>query len=166
MSGAGTPGGGALAGAGGRGEIVSINVSRKKGQKKTPVPEAVLAADRGIAGDAHEGFARRQVSLLMMESIESQRRLAGDETGEAIVPGAYAENLTTRGLDLCRLRIGDELLIGGRVRLRVTQIGKDCHTRCAIYNIVGDCIMPTQGIFCEVLEGGPVAVGDAIEALP
>ena len=80
-----------------------------------------------------------------------------------IVDGAFAENLTTRDIDLPGLEIGDELLIGGRILLRVTQIGKECHTKCAVYNLTGDCIMPTRGIFCEVLDGGTVRVGDSIE---
>ena len=102
----------------------------------------------------------------MMESIQEQaaRLGRGPETG--IGPGAYAENLTTGGIDLKNLKIGDELLVrakDGNVRLRVSQIGKECHTKCAIYKIAGDCIMPTLGIFCEVLEGGTVRTGDRIE---
>ncbi len=102
----------------------------------------------------------------MIESIEEQKGRLGDAAGIAIGPGAYAENLTTRGLDLRNVKLGDELVIrgrGGTVRLRVSQIGKECHTRCAIFKIAGDCIMPELGIFCEVLEGGMVATGDGIE---
>jgi len=151
---------------GASGTIVSINISRKKGQVKTPVPEAQIIAGEGIREDAHRGFGHRQVSLLMIESIEEQigRLGGGPETG--IGPGAYAENLTTRGLDLKDLKLGHELLVrakDGAVRLRVSQIGKECHTKCAIYKIAGDCIMPALGIFCEVLEGGTVRTGDRIE---
>jgi len=145
------------------GTIASINVSRKKGQIKTPVPEAALVAGEGLAGDAHRGFGHRQVSLLMRESIEAQKRKLGDSPSIALGPGAFAENLTTEGLDLGPVKIGDELLVGGRVLLRVTQIGKECHTHCAVYHLTGECIMPALGIFCEVVEGGTVRVGDAIE---
>jgi MOSC domain-containing protein YiiM len=146
------------------GRIVSINISRKKGQVKTPVPEATVVAGEGIIDDAHRAFGHRQVSLLMLESIEEQAARIGDAGNIAIGPGAFAENLTTRGLDLRDIKVGDELVIGGgRVRLRISQIGKECHTRCAIYKLTGDCIMPELGVFCEVLEGGTVRVGDAIE---
>jgi len=153
---------------GASGTIVSVNISRKKGQAKIPVAEAQIIAGEGIREDAHRGFGHRQVSLLMIESIEEQRaRLSGGpETG--VGPGAYAENLTTRGIDLKGLEIGAGLIIkgaGGAIRLRVSQIGKECHTKCAIYKLVGDCIMPGLGIFCEVLEGGRVRAGDRIERL-
>jgi MOSC domain-containing protein YiiM len=151
---------------GGVGTIVSINISRKKGQAKSPVSEALVIAHQGILDDAHLGFAHRQVSLLMMESIEEQRaRLKGD-AGLAIGPGAFAENFTTRGIDLTDLVVGDELVVRGKddtVRLRVSQLGKECHTKCAIYKLTGDCIMPELGVFCEVLEGGKVRIGDRIE---
>lgn len=145
------------------GRVVSVNVGRKKGRAKTPVPAAELVAGRGIEGDAHLGFAHRQVSLLMIESIEKQGERLGGEAVAALGPGSYAENLTTRGIDLTKLTIGDELVIGSRLRLRVSQIGKECHTKCAIYKLAGDCIMPELGIFCEVLAGGTVRAGDAIE---
>ena len=153
---------------GASGTIVSVNISRKKGQAKIPVAEAQIIAGEGIREDAHRGFGHRQVSLLMIESIEEQRaRLSGGpETG--VGPGAYAENLTTRGIDLKGLEVGAGLMIkgaGGAIRLRVSQIGKECHTKCAIYKLVGDCIMPGLGIFCEVLEGGRVRAGDRIERL-
>ena len=157
---------GKAADAGAAGAIVSINISRKKGQAKTPVEEALLIAGEGIGQDAHRGFGHRQVSLLMLESIEEQKARLGDAPGLAIGPGAYAENLTTRGLDLKDVKVGDEILVRGRsgtVRLRVSQIGKECHTRCAIFKIAGDCIMPVRGVFCEVVEGGVVRAGDRIE---
>ncbi len=152
--------------AGAAGTIVSLNISRKKGQSKTPVEEAVLIAGQGIGEDAHRGFGHRQVSLLMLERIEEQKDRLGPAPGVEIGPGAYAENLTTRGLDLGTIKVGDELVILGRkgtVRLRISQIGKECHTRCAIFKIAGDCIMPGLGVFCEVVEGGPVRAGDRIE---
>jgi MOSC domain-containing protein YiiM len=150
--------------AGGAGTIVSVNTSPKKGQIKTPVAAVELRPGRGIEGDAHQDFGHRQVSLLAVEDIEAQRaRLGGAAAAVPLGPGAFAENLTTRGLDLAALAIGDELVIGGTVRLRVTQIGKDCHTKCAVFHLIGDCIMPARGIFCEVLAGGPVRPGDAID---
>ena len=161
---AGGPGRAAAPGA--AGTVVSVNISRKKGQAKTPVAGAQAVAGEGLREDAHRGFGHRQVSLLMLESIEEQKRRLGGTPGVEIGPGAYAENLTTRGLDLKAVKIGDELVIRGRegsVRLRVSQVGKECHTRCAIFKIAGDCIMPELGVFCEVLEGGLVAAGDAIE---
>jgi MOSC domain-containing protein YiiM len=152
------------AAAGRSGKIVSINISPKKGQVKTPVAAAAVVAGEGIIDDAHRAFGHRQVSLLMLESIEEQAARIGRNAAIAIGPGAFAENLTTRGLDLNHIEVGDELVIGGgRVRLRVSQIGKECHTRCAIFKLTGDCIMPELGVFCEVLKGGTVKVGDAIE---
>jgi MOSC domain-containing protein YiiM len=152
------------AAAGKAGRIVSINISRKKGQAKTPVPEVEVVAGEGIIDDAHRAFGHRQVSLLMRERIEEQAdRMGGTGTIE-IGPGAFAENFTTEGIELGDLKVGDELSIGGgRVRLKVTQIGKECHTRCAIYKLAGECIMPELGVFCEVLAGGKVKVGDPIE---
>lgn len=157
------------------GKIVSINVSERKRVPKKPVAEAELVPGRGLAGDAHAGPGDRQLSLLMMESIQRQRDAVEqkhrenpkekEETlrAEELVPGIYAENLTTSGIELTALRVGDELEVGQRVRLRVSKIGKECHTKCAIYNLVGDCVMPREGIFCEVLRGGTVRRGDRIE---
>ena len=147
------------------GAIASLNVSRRKGQIKTPVPEVELVAGEGFAEDAHRGFAHRQVSLLMIESIEEQRARLGEQAKGIIEPGAFAENITTRGIDLLSVKVGEELAAGESVRLRVTQIGKDCHTHCAVYHLTGDCIMPALGIFCEVLAGGTLKVGDRIERL-
>ena len=150
--------------AGGAGTVVSVNTSLKKGQIKRPVDAAELRTGRGIEGDAHRDFGHRQVSLLAVEDIEAQKaRLGGGGSAVLLGPGAFAENLTTRGLDLAALAIGDELVVAGAVRLRVSQIGKECHTKCAVYHLSGDCIMPARGIFCEVLSGGTVRAGDAIE---
>ncbi len=151
--------------AGRAGTIVSVNTSVKKGQIKSPVASVELHAGRGIDGDAHKDFGQRQVSLLAIEAIEAQKERVGGGPAVPLGPGAFAENLTTRGLDLGALAVGDELLVGRTVRLRVSQIGKDCHTKCAVYQLVGDCIMPAQGIFCEVLGGGTVRPGDRIERL-
>ncbi len=155
------------------GTIHSVNISLKKGTPKAAVAQAEIDAGEGIRGDAHRGFGHRQVSLLMLESIEEQKKRSGGEkairtAGVRIEPGAFAENLTTRGLDLTDVKIGDELVIRrgrGRapVRLRVSQIGKECHTPCAIFRLAGACIMPERGIFCEVIEGGTVRPGDRIE---
>ena len=149
------------------GKIVSVNVSRKKGTVKKPAPEIELLVGRGVARDAHAGPGDRQVSLLMQESIERQeRRMRENGRPETILkPGMFAENLTTQGVDLLGLKLGDELRVGKSIRLRVTKIGKECHTKCAIYVQVGECVMPTEGIFCEVLAGGKVQAGDAIERL-
>ena len=152
------------AAAGKIGRIVSINISRKKGQGKKPVPQAKVVTGEGIIDDAHRAFGHRQGSLLMLESIEEQAAQIDDKGKIAIGPGAFAENLTTRGLDLRNIKVGDEFVIGGGgARLKISQIGKECHTKCAVFKLTGDCIMPKLGIFCEVLEGGMIRVGDAIE---
>jgi MOSC domain-containing protein YiiM len=145
------------------GTIVSVNTSVKKGQIKRPAAAVELRAGRGIEGDAHRDFGHRQVSLLAIEDIEAQKERTGAAAAVALGPGAFAENLTTRGIDLAALAIGDELVVAGTVRLRVSQIGKDCHTKCAVFRLVGDCIMPARGIFCEVLSDGAVRPGDGIE---
>jgi len=154
------------------GKIISINISKKRGQIKTPVKEVELISGKGVKGDAHLGFGHRQVSLLMIESIEAQKKKfkeLGVQTCDELkgkkielAPGVFAENFTTQGLDLSEVKIGDELIINESIRLRVSQIGKECHTHCAVYKLVGDCIMPVLGIFCEVLDSGMVKVGDKI----
>ncbi len=149
--------------AGGPGTVVSVNTSVKKGQIKRPVASVEIRAGRGIEGDAHQDFGRRQVSLLAVEDIDAQKERLGGGQAVALGPGAFAENLTTRGIDLGALVIGDELVVAGVVRLRVSQIGKECHTKCAVYHLTGDCIMPARGIFCEVLSGGTVRPGDSLE---
>jgi MOSC domain-containing protein YiiM len=146
--------------AGGPGTIVSINVSRKKHVKKTPVGRGRFIQDKGIEGDAHAGFAHRQVSLLAVESMKK-----AIDAGLQVGPGDFAENLTTRGIDLVSLPIGTRLKLGRDVVVRVTQIGKECHTHCAIYRQTGDCVMPKEGIFTEVLNEGEVSVGDLIEKM-
>jgi MOSC domain-containing protein YiiM len=137
--------------------IISINVSDKKGTRKRPVMEAVINEDFGIVGDAHGGAWHRQISLLGIESIEKMR-----QKGLQVNPGDFAENITTEGIDLLSLPIGTKLKIGP-VLAEVTQIGKECHTRCAIYRQAGDCVMPKEGIFVRVLKGGKIKTGDLIE---
>ena len=143
-----------------RGQIVAISVSEEKGTRKHNVNEAQLSEEYGIEGDAHAGEGHRQVSLLAAESI-AKMRSQGLEVG----PGDFAENLTTQGLDLLSLPIGTRLIVGrqGEVLVEVTQIGKVCHHRCAIYYLAGDCVMPKEGIFVKVLKGGTIFPGDPIE---
>ena len=141
-----------------RKEIVAVCTSEAKGERKTDVGEAELRVDFGLVGDAHGGDWHRQVSLLAIESIDKMRA-AGLDVG----PGDFAENLTTRGLNLYSLPIGTRLRIGDSVLLEMTQIGKECHDRCAIYHQAGDCVMPREGVFAIVLEGGPVRTGDSVE---
>ncbi len=144
-----------------KGRIVSINLSKKKGQKKEPTGEATLKENFGIIGDAHSSSKwHRQVSLLAVESIQKMRQ-AGLQVG----PGDFAENITTEGIDLLCLPIGTRLRLGSTVEVEVTQIGKTCHSRCAIYQQAGDCVMPREGIFVKVLTGGHIRVGDTIEVL-
>jgi len=140
-----------------QGRIVAVCTSKNKGERKTNIGAANLLPGLGLEGDAHAGFAHRQVSLLALESIEKMRQM-----GLTVGPGDFAENITTTGLDLPALPIGTRLRIGETV-LEVSQIGKECHTRCAIYHQAGDCVMPKEGIFAIVLHGGPVSVGDKIE---
>ena len=156
------------------GKIVSVNISKKKRVGKKPIEKGELVVGMGIGGDAHAGPGERQISLLMMESIQKQIDLLAQRppaTSEPdknrkqieLKPGVYAENLTTSDIDLSALKPGDELNVSRKIKLRVTRIGKECHTNCAVYQLVGDCVMPREGIFCEVLEGGIVRPGDEIE---
>ena len=143
------------------GEVVAVCLSMKKGTKKEPVPEVQLVQRHGIAGDAHAGPWHRQVSLLAEESVAKMR-----EKGIHVGPGGFAENILTRGLKLVDLPKGTRLKVGAQALLKVTQIGKICHERCAIYYQAGDCVMPREGVFAEVLVGGSVRPGDAVTVLP
>ncbi len=143
-----------------QGTIVAVCTSKNKGERKKDVGQAQLRENFGLEGDGHGGDWHRQVSLLAEESIEKMRA-AGLEVG----PGDFAENLTTRGIDLCNLPIGSLLSLESGAELEVTQIGKECHTRCSIYYQAGDCVMPKEGIFARVLTPGPVANGDRISLL-
>jgi MOSC domain-containing protein YiiM len=140
------------------GTLVAVSVSATKGVQKSNVEGAVLRAAWGLEGDAHAGEWHRQVSLLAEESIEKMRRMGLD-----VSAGDFAENLTTRNIDVPGLHIGDRVRVGRDVELEVTQIGKECHTRCAIYQQAGDCVMPKEGVFARVLRGGEIKPGDSIE---
>lgn len=142
-------------------EILAVCVSREKHVQKDAVDEAVLIEEKGIEGDAHLGFGHRQVSLLADESVEKMRARGL----EGLRPGAFGENLLTRGIDLASLAVGDRLRVGEDALLEVSQIGKECLDRCAIYYAAGDCIMPREGIFARVIRGGRVKPGDRIEVL-
>ena len=141
-------------------KIVSIALSRKKGMVKTPVEEAFLSKGHGLQGDAHAGPWHRQVSFLAAESIEAARQ-QGLEVGF----GAFAENIATVGIDWKNLPIGFRVRLGATAVVEITQIGKECHNRCAIYYQAGDCIMPREGVFGRVLEDGLVRCGDPVELL-
>jgi len=139
-------------------KIIAVCKSKKKGTRKEPVAKGVLKEDYGLVGDAHaDCCTHRQVSLLATESIDKMRRLGFD-----VGPGDFAENLTTEGIDLLSLPVGTRISIGGEIILEITQIGKDCHTGCAIYRQIGKCIMPKEGVFTRVIKGGLVNVGDTI----
>jgi len=141
--------------------IIAVCKSREKGTKKKPVARAVLKEGYGLVGDAHADLStHRQVSLLATESIDKMRCLGID-----LCPGDFAENLTFEGIDLVALPVGMQVSIGKGIVLEVTQIGKECHSGCAIYRQVGRCIMPKEGIFARVIKGGVVKVGDTIRVL-
>ena len=139
---------------------MAISVSDKKGVRKTNVNSAVLEEDFGIVGDAHAGTKNRQVSLLAQESIEKMKA-----KGLKVKAGDFAENITTQGINLVGLPVGQKLRIGPEAILQVSQIGKECHGRCAVYYQIGDCIMPREGIFAAVIKGGRIKDGDKIEIL-
>jgi MOSC domain-containing protein YiiM len=139
------------------GRVLAVNISEEKGTKKTNIQSCALLKDFGLEGDAHAGPWHRQVSLLANESIDKMKAM-----GLNVGYGDFAENITTEGVDLVHLPIGTEIRIGNSIILRVTQIGKECHQRCAIYYQAGDCIMPKEGIFAEVVDEGEVKVGDEI----
>ena len=141
-------------------EIIAVCISESKGERKTDVGQGELQKGFGLVGDAHGGDWHRQVSLLAIESIDKMRA-AGLDVG----PGDFAENLTTRGIELHTLPIGTRFRVGASVLLEMTQIGKECHDRCAIYHQAGDCVMPKEGVFTIVIEGGLVKTRDAIEIL-
>ena len=143
-----------------KGRIKAVSISEQKGVPKTNVPRADLQTGLGIVGDAHADGGHRQISLLAAEEID---RLSGQ--GAAVSPGDFAENITTQGLDLRALKIGSRLKIGSSAELVVTQLGKQCHGRCAVFARVGDCIMPREGVFARVTVSGRVQVGDAIEVM-
>lgn len=144
------------------GIVISVNVSERQGTSKQPVAEIVID-EHGIKGDAHAGDWHRQVSLLASESIERFSTKSGRTFGN----GEFAENITTRGIDLLHAAFLDRFRVGPSAELEVTQIGKECHGQgCAIFQQVGRCVMPKEGIFCRVIRGGPAKAGDAITYVP
>ena len=140
------------------GRIVAVSVSVKKGVKKTNILLGSLIENYGLENDAHAGDWHRQVSLLAIESIAKIR-----EKGLDVNPGDFAENITTEGIKLWELPVGTRMKLGEEALVEVTQIGKECHNRCAIYKQVGDCVMPREGIFVKVLKGGTVGPADSIQ---
>ena len=143
-----------------KGLIKAISVSKQKGMQKVNVPEAELRADHGIVGDAHAGNWDRQISLLEIECIDIMIT-----KGANVSPGGFAENVTTEGIDLAALKLGDKLRLGEEVEIKITQFGKQCHGRCKIYEQIGDCIMPREGVFARVSRGGSIRVGNDIEVI-
>jgi MOSC domain-containing protein YiiM len=139
-------------------KIVSIAASRKKGTRKTCIDSTVIVQDHGLQGDAHAGNWHRQVSLLATESIEKAR-----QKGLEVTFGDFAENIATAGVDLPNLPVGTRLKLGDTVILEISQIGKECPKKCAIYYQAGDCIMPREGVFAKVIKGGSISCNDGIE---
>ena len=137
--------------------VKALSISDRKGIRKTNVDSGELLENFGLAGDAHGGRWHRQVSLLAQESIEFMRAKGLD-----VVAGNFAENITTEGIDLTSLRVGDHIRVG-ETELIISQLGKICHKPCAIFHQAGDCVMPREGIFGVVISGGWVRVGDAIQ---
>ncbi len=143
------------------GKIISINISPKKGMRKKAVDSVLLKDNFGIENDAHASEKwHRQVSLLAVESIKKMT-----DKGLDVGPGDFAENITTEGIELPVLPIGTKMMIGDDIELEVSQIGKLCHARCAIYEQAGDCVMPREGIFVKVIKGGTIKTGDTINIL-
>ncbi len=142
------------------GYVVAVCTSPKKGMRKKNIGAGQLVEEHGLENDAHAGPWHRQVSLLALESVQKMR-----DAGLDVNPGDFAENISTVGLDLVSLPLGTHIAIGAEALGEVTQIGKECHTRCAIYHQAGDCVMPREGIFIKVLKGGAVKVGDEVHVL-
>lgn len=146
----------------GSARIVSINTSAHKGTRKTPVADGhdTVIEQFGLASDAHAGHWHRQVSFLAAESIDTARARGLD-----VCEGDFGENFTTQGINLLSLPLGTQLKLGSEVLVEISQIGKVCHTRCAIYYLAGDCIFPHEGIFGVVLQGGEIHIGDDIQVV-
>jgi len=141
-------------------KIVSIAMSRRKGTRKQCVDSAELIVDHGLKTDAHSGPWHRQVSFLAAESIDRARR-----SGLDVDFGSFAENIATSGIDWMTVPVGTRFKLGDSALVEITQIGKECKNKCAIYYQAGDCIMPREGIFARVIEGGVIRTGDAIKRL-
>ncbi|MDV3426833.1 MAG: MOSC domain-containing protein [Bacillota bacterium] len=139
-------------------KVVEVNISERKGIVKHPIEKGFFKINHGLEGDAHAGEWHRQVSFLAQESIDKMTALGA----EGLTPGKFAENVTTEGMVLYTLPIGTKLKVG-EAEFEVTQIGKECHKGCEIRKLVGDCVMPREGIFARVLKEGWVQVGDNIE---
>ena len=143
-----------------KGKVVAVNISEKKGVPKKTIEQGEFKIDHGLVGDAHAGNWHRQVSLLGIESINKMKALGI----EGLCTGKFAENLTTEGIVLYELPVGTKLRIGETIQ-EVTQIGKECHVKCAIFQQIGSCVMPTEGIFTKVLKEGIIKAGDEIETI-
>ena len=141
-------------------KIVSLAVSKKKGTTKTCLNEITLIPNHGVEGDAHAGTWHRQVSFLSAESIENAA-----SQGLDVGFGDFAENIATTGIDWTAIPVGTRFQLGDSAVVEITQIGKECHNRCAIYYKAGDCIMPKEGVFAKVIQGGTLRCGDAIHRL-
>ncbi|WP_409069943.1 MOSC domain-containing protein [Clostridium sp. FAM 1755] len=141
-------------------KVIAVNISEKKGVVKHPIDKGLFKVNHGLVGDAHAGNWHRQVSLLGIESINKMKKLGLKE----VSTGKFAENITTEGLVLYELPVGTKLKVG-EVLMEVTQIGKECHAGCEIRNLIGDCIMPREGIFTKILKEGFIKSGDEIEVL-
>jgi MOSC domain-containing protein YiiM len=144
-----------------QGIIKAVSISRRKGIPKSNVISAELIKDFGIENDAHAGKWHRQVSFLAMESIDKMKTKGLPK----LRPGAFAENITTEFIDVPNLTIGSRLQIGKDAKVEITQIGKECHSKCAIFYRAGTCVMPTDGIFGIVTKSGKIFVNDKIEVL-
>jgi MOSC domain-containing protein YiiM len=141
------------------GKVVAVCTSKEKGTTKEPISEGQIKEEYGLEGDAHaDCCTHRQVSLLAVESIDKMRKL-----GIELKPGDFAENLTVEGVNLLSAKSGTHIRVGKEIDLEVTQIGKECHSGCAIQKLVGKCIMPKEGIFTRVIRGGTVKPGDSVQ---
>jgi MOSC domain-containing protein YiiM len=138
-------------------KIMAIAVSKRKGTRKDCVEEALLVKEHGIQGDAHAGAWHRQVSFLAVESIEKAKA-----AGLSVGFGDFAENIATEGIDWVNVPVGGRFRLGESALVEITQIGKECHKKCAIYYQAGDCIMPREGVFARVIQGGTIRCGDEI----
>lgn len=145
----------------GTGKIIAVCTSKKKGTKKEAIAKGILKENYGLIGDAHaDSSTHRQVSLLATSSIDKMRQLGLD-----VGLGDFAENLTCDGIDLVSLPVSTRVSVGKEVILEISQIGKECHNKCAIYRKIGKCIMPEEGVFARVIKGGAVQKGDIIKTL-
>ena len=142
------------------GKVLAICISEKRGTQKKEVSEGKLRKNWGLEGDAHAGTWHRQVSLLAQKSVDKLQ----EKVTLRLIPGAFAENILCDGIELAKLPIGTKLRIGSAL-CEVTQIGKECHADCAIRRQAGDCVMPREGIFAIVLEGGTARAGDTVEVM-